>query len=157
MHLLSGVLQPGRPSPGAPQRSPPAAAAPAGLLGARCLQALVVLPTRGLAVQVHEVLQPLCRAVGLDCGLAAAQGNLAQEEGGLGQQGMGEEGWQQQGAGGVGEGERSSVEVLVATPGRLVAHLQHTPGFTLSHLRFLVSSSRPPIHIAPSGMVVKEG
>jgi len=33
---------------------------------------------------------------------------------------------------------RSSVDVLVATPGRLVDHLDKTPGFTLQHLRYLV-------------------
>ena len=32
----------------------------------------------------------------------------------------------------------SAVDVLVCTPGRLVDHLDNTPGFTLSHLRYLV-------------------
>jgi ATP-dependent RNA helicase DDX51/DBP6 len=32
----------------------------------------------------------------------------------------------------------SGVDVLVCTPGRLVDHLDNTPGFTLQHLRFLV-------------------
>ena len=32
----------------------------------------------------------------------------------------------------------SNIDVLVCTPGRLVDHLDHTPGFTLQHLRFLV-------------------
>lgn len=38
-----------------------------------------------------------------------------------------------------GQAPSSSVDILIATPGRLMAHLQGTPGFTLSHLRFLVS------------------
>jgi ATP-dependent RNA helicase DDX51/DBP6 len=38
----------------------------------------------------------------------------------------------------VAELERSCVQVLVATPGRLVSHMHSTPGFTLRHLRFLV-------------------
>lgn len=32
----------------------------------------------------------------------------------------------------------SNVDVLVCTPGRLIDHLDNTPGFTLQHLRFLV-------------------
>jgi ATP-dependent RNA helicase DDX51/DBP6 len=35
-------------------------------------------------------------------------------------------------------GGTSAVDVLVCTPGRLVDHLDNTPGFTLQHLRFLV-------------------
>ena len=30
------------------------------------------------------------------------------------------------------------VDVVVATPGRLLDHLAQTPGFTLQHLRYLV-------------------
>ncbi|KAL3781587.1 hypothetical protein HJC23_007107 [Cyclotella cryptica] len=33
---------------------------------------------------------------------------------------------------------RSAIDILVTTPGRLVDHLDSTPGFTLQHLRFLV-------------------
>jgi len=35
-------------------------------------------------------------------------------------------------------GGSSAVDVLVCTPGRLMEHLDSTPGFTLQHLRFLV-------------------
>lgn len=36
------------------------------------------------------------------------------------------------------EGGASSVDILICTPGRLIDHLNGTPGFTLQHLRFLV-------------------
>jgi len=35
-------------------------------------------------------------------------------------------------------GGHSAIDVLVCTPGRLMDHLDRTPGFTLQHLRFLV-------------------
>lgn len=39
----------------------------------------------------------------------------------------------------VGEaGLMSKVDVVVATPGRLIAHMRQTEGFTLQHLRYLV-------------------
>ena len=38
----------------------------------------------------------------------------------------------------VPAGGLSRVDVLVCTPGRLVEHLEGTPGFTLQHVRFLV-------------------
>lgn len=38
----------------------------------------------------------------------------------------------------IPRGGISAVDVLVCTPGRLVDHLDNTPGFTLQHLRFLV-------------------
>ncbi|KAG2441026.1 hypothetical protein HXX76_003879 [Chlamydomonas incerta] len=41
------------------------------------------------------------------------------------------------GAGG-GAGGGGGADVVVATPGRLMAHLSGTPGFTVEHLRFLV-------------------
>lgn len=40
---------------------------------------------------------------------------------------------------GVDEGTfHSLADIIVATPGRLVDHLQKTPGFSLSHLRYLI-------------------
>lgn len=36
-------------------------------------------------------------------------------------------------------GGSSKLDILIATPGRLMDHLAATPNFTLQHLRFLVS------------------
>ena len=83
----------------------------------------------------------LCPAVGLALGLAAAQVSLPAEA----QELMGHSphsyrggsAWESEDTGAMpGQG---CVDVLVATPGRLVAHLAHTQGFTLEHLKFLVS------------------
>ena len=35
---------------------------------------------------------------------------------------------------------QSSVDILVATPGRLMDHINNTKGFTLEHLHYLVST-----------------
>lgn len=35
---------------------------------------------------------------------------------------------------------QSAVDILVATPGRLMDHINNTKGFTLEHLCYLVSS-----------------
>lgn len=40
--------------------------------------------------------------------------------------------------GDIPRGGRSAVDVLVCSPGRLVDHLDNTPGFTLQHLHFMV-------------------
>jgi ATP-dependent RNA helicase DDX51/DBP6 len=95
------------------------------------LQALVVLPTRDLASQVHSVLHALCPSVGLMSGLASGGGkSLEQEARCL----IDPPSWLN---GSANEAQRC-VDVLVATPGRLVAHLEGTEGFVLDHLRFLV-------------------
>ena len=38
----------------------------------------------------------------------------------------------------ISESGISAADVVVATPGRLMAHLRGTPGFSLTYLRFLV-------------------
>lgn len=91
-------------------------------LSRRCvplLRALVVLPTRDLALQVLAVLRALCPALGLTACAACGQGSLLAE------------------ARSLTEGS-TRADVVVATPGRLMAHLEGTRGFTLGHLKFLV-------------------
>eukprot|EP00775_Hariotina_reticulata_P012953 gene12953-13082_t len=87
------------------------------------LMGLVVLPTRDLAVQVYAVLQQLAAAAGIRIVLAAAQEPVPAEAAKL-----------------VERPSRpgSGPQLLVATPGRLIAHLHSTAGFNLRALRFLV-------------------
>ncbi|XP_031573601.1 ATP-dependent RNA helicase DDX51-like [Actinia tenebrosa] len=87
------------------------------------LQALVLLPTKDLAFQVKQVFEAFVKGTGLKVGLASGNKALAKE---------------QESLIGQGYGSFSHVNILVATPGRLVDHLSYTRHFTLQHLRFLV-------------------
>ncbi|KAL8460981.1 hypothetical protein ACS0TY_032464 [Phlomoides rotata] len=103
----------------------------------KCLRGLVVLPTRDLAVQVKEVFAALAPAVGLSVGLAVGQSSIADEISELIKKPTldtsicydSEDFCQEL---------RSSVDILVATPGRLMDHINNTKGFTLEHLCYLV-------------------
>ncbi|GFR41488.1 hypothetical protein Agub_g2179 [Astrephomene gubernaculifera] len=128
-----------------------------GGCGAGRLQALVVLPTRDLAAQVYDVFRPLCDAVQLRVALAAARSSEAAEAAQLvgaplapgaaaaaaataaAAAGGGASGGGNGGSSSCSSGSgKGGADVVVATPGRLMAHLSGTPGFTLRHLRFLV-------------------
>ncbi|KAK4422883.1 DEAD-box ATP-dependent RNA helicase 51 [Sesamum alatum] len=75
---------------------------------------IVICPTRQLAIQTHRVAADLLRyhSLGLAIGGSARRGEAQQ----------------------IAQG----VNLLVATPGPLVDHLQHTVGFLYKHLRFLI-------------------
>ncbi|KAK6783613.1 hypothetical protein RDI58_017067 [Solanum bulbocastanum] len=103
----------------------------------KCLRALVVLPTRDLALQVKEVFSALAPAVGLSVGLAVGQSSISDEISELIKKPNVEYGicydpeefsYELQ----------SAVDILVATPGRLMDHINNTDGFTLEHLSYLV-------------------
>jgi ATP-dependent RNA helicase DDX51/DBP6 len=116
------------------------------------LRALVLLPSRELANQVHEVFQMLVKGTALKVAVATGQTDFEQEQRLL----MGPFTATKYGKDLVAnleymysnrhlytfadESERglSNVDVLVCTSGRLLDHLQFTKGFTLQHLRFLV-------------------
>ncbi|XP_059750367.1 ATP-dependent RNA helicase DDX51 isoform X1 [Balaenoptera ricei] len=88
------------------------------------VRALVVLPTKELAQQVSSVFSVYADAAPLRVALLAGQKSLAKEQESLVQD--------------TADGFRCLADIVVATPGRLVDHVEQTPGFSLQHLRFLV-------------------
>ncbi|KAJ9547335.1 hypothetical protein OSB04_019878 [Centaurea solstitialis] len=104
----------------------------------KCLRALVVLPTRDLALQVRDVFATIAPAVGLSVGLAVGQSSISDEISMLIERPKPEAGICYDPAEHHSTELQSAVDILVATPGRLMDHINNTKGFTLEHLRFLV-------------------
>ncbi|WCJ27445.1 DEAD-box ATP-dependent RNA helicase 1 [Euphorbia peplus] len=103
----------------------------------KCLRALVVLPSRDLAIQVKEVFDAIAPSVGLSVGLAVGQSSIAAEISELINRPKLEGGICYDPENPMQELE-TSVDILVATPGRLMDHINSTKGFTLEHLCYLV-------------------
>ncbi|TIC02138.1 hypothetical protein E3Q17_01498 [Wallemia mellicola] len=91
------------------------------------LRALVVLPTRDLVSQVKETFEIFAKGTDLKIGTITGQQSFQQEQAKLVDQ-----------TDSVLAGGCSKVDILIATPGRLIDHINSTPNFTLQHLRFLV-------------------
>ncbi|GAA6006800.1 RNA-dependent ATPase HCA4 [Rhodotorula paludigena] len=79
------------------------------------LGALVISPTRELAVQIFEVLRKIGHQHQFSAGLVIGGKNLKDEQDRL-----------------------SRMNILVATPGRLLQHMDQTLGFECDHLQLLV-------------------
>ncbi|XP_068600650.1 ATP-dependent RNA helicase DDX51 [Brachionichthys hirsutus] len=88
------------------------------------VRALAVLPTKELAHQVFKVFTSYSEGSPLKVVMLAGQKSFAAEQASLSEP--------------RGEGRRSLADVVVATPGRLVDHINKSPGFRLEHLRFLI-------------------
>ena len=115
----------------------------------RRLRALVVLPSRDLAIQVHRVFERYVEGSDLRVGLAIGQTDFRKEQLAL-LEGQPKEQLKLD-PGNVAlalriarEGDRrttihaSPFDILVCTPGRLIDHMDNTPGFHLHDLRLLV-------------------
>ncbi|XP_060074508.1 ATP-dependent RNA helicase DDX51-like [Ylistrum balloti] len=90
----------------------------------RQVTALAVLPVKDLAVQVYKVFQTYSKGSDLKVGLLTGQKAFKLEQQTLVRRSL--------------RGYQSLVDIIVATPGRLVDHINQTPGFDLTSLRFLV-------------------
>ncbi|KAL4660426.1 ATP-dependent RNA helicase DDX51 [Arapaima gigas] len=88
------------------------------------IRVLVVLPTKELAQQVGKVFHCYTEGTGLKVGMVTGQRSLAAEQTSILER--------------SGCGWRSLADIIVATPGRLVDHINMTEGFSLQHLRFLI-------------------
>ncbi|QSL66444.1 hypothetical protein MERGE_000824 [Pneumocystis wakefieldiae] len=91
------------------------------------LRCLVIVPTKELVYQVRECFEYCIGGSGLKIGISTGQRSFIHEQSRL-----------------VGDldhcfsGGQSLVDILICTPGRLVDHIQHTPNFSLQHLRYLI-------------------
>ena len=89
------------------------------------IRALVILPVQDLAQQVHKVFQTFFSSSRLKIRLLTASKSFAQEQRDLVKVG-------------VTGLLHSNADIVVATPGRLVEHINQTKGFDLTHLRFVI-------------------
>jgi ATP-dependent RNA helicase DDX51/DBP6 len=94
------------------------------------LRALILVPSRDLALQVHRVVQPFAAAVGVKVECVLGQMGFSQEKRKLGSTSPSGE-WQ------------SEVDILICTPGRLIDHLaaaqeEEGYGFHLRDLQYFV-------------------
>lgn len=103
----------------------------------RCLRALIVLPTRDLALQVKEVFDAIAPVVGLSVGSAVGQSSIADEVSNLVRKPK-QELYPTIDEEYVKMEPQTKVDILVATPGRLMDHINMTNGFSLEHLQYLV-------------------
>lgn len=92
------------------------------------IRALVILPVSDLATQVHKVFQMLCKGNSLRVGLATSSQRKSGQSDAMQ--------FYRKRADGVGY--ICQVDILVATPGKLIDLIQHGDGFTLKHLEILV-------------------
>ncbi|XP_034955088.1 ATP-dependent RNA helicase DDX51 isoform X2 [Zootoca vivipara] len=88
------------------------------------VRALAVLPTKELAQQVNKVFNIYTDGTGLKVVQLTGQKSFAKEQESLAEETL--------------TGFRSLADIVVATPGRLVDHLQQSPQFSLKELRFLI-------------------
>ncbi|KAG0152089.1 hypothetical protein CROQUDRAFT_70907 [Cronartium quercuum f. sp. fusiforme G11] len=90
------------------------------------LRALIVLPTRDLVLQVKNTFETFAKGTGLKLAIVTGQHSFAQEQALL------------SGSRAYHSVPECKVDVVIATPGRLIDHINQTSGFSLANLCFLV-------------------
>ncbi|KAM4711604.1 ATP-dependent RNA helicase DDX51 [Anableps anableps] len=88
------------------------------------IRALAVLPTKELAQQVYKVFASYTEGTPVKVVMLGGQRSFAAECASLSEQ--------------RGSVKCSAADIVVATPGRLVDHINKNSGFCLEHLRFLI-------------------
>lgn len=86
------------------------------LTAAAVTRVLVLVPTRELGAQVYQVTKQLAQFSSIDIGLAIGGLDVKAQESVL----------------------RQNVDVVIATPGRLIDHIKNTPSFTLDSIEVLI-------------------
>ncbi|CAH8594503.1 unnamed protein product [Heterobilharzia americana] len=90
----------------------------------RCIRALIIVPVRDLAVQVYKIISQLVLGTDIKVGVLAGIQSFNKEQEDI--------------IDTTTESYTAKVDIVVATPGRLVDHLYNTPGFSMERLRILV-------------------
>ncbi|CAN7992896.1 unnamed protein product [Ixodes hexagonus] len=90
----------------------------------RAVRAVVVLPVKELAAQVHAVFHQYLKGTSLRCQLVTGTKPFSEEQTVLVHKNA--------------RGYASLVDIVVATPGRLLDHIRKTSGFSLRFLKFFV-------------------
>ncbi|KYN34502.1 putative ATP-dependent RNA helicase Dbp73D [Trachymyrmex septentrionalis] len=89
------------------------------------IRCLIVLPVQELAAQIHKVMVTYTSHTDLKVGLLSGASSFEQEQKSI-----------------IKKTERgkylSTVDIVIATSGRLLDHILKTPGFSLDYLKFLV-------------------
>lgn len=86
------------------------------LTAAAVTRVLVLVPTRELGAQVYQVTKQLAQFSSIDIGLAIGGLDVKAQESIL----------------------RQNVDIVIATPGRLIDHIKNTPSFTLDSIEVLI-------------------
>jgi len=96
----------------------------------RKLRAIIIVPTQNLAEQVFELCKKFDAQTGLTTGIAHGSTHPLKEAKKLIQQDFNQQSQQVE--------YSSAVDVLIATPSRLLYHISSTMGFSMEYLEFLV-------------------